>query len=120
MKTYIKSFALICTVLFTAQYVTAQSQNLKTTEIKVYGNCGMCKKTIEKAGNVKGISKTVWDTETTMATITIDSTKTSINEVLKKIAAVGYDSDKFRAPDSVYKKLHGCCQYDRPSKIENP
>lgn len=116
MKTFIKSALVACIALFTTNLSTAQTKNLQTVDVKVYGNCGMCKKTIEKAGNIKGISKTVWDTETAMAKITIDSTKTSVDEVLKKIAAVGYDSDKFRAPDTVYENLHGCCQYDRPAK----
>jgi copper chaperone CopZ len=116
MNTFIKSAVVICLALFTTNLSTAQTKNLKTVDIKVYGNCGMCKKTIEKAGNVKGISKTEWDTETAMAKITIDSTKTSIDAVLQRIAAVGYDSDTYRAPDEVYENLHGCCQYDRPSK----
>jgi Protein of unknown function (DUF3347) len=29
---------------------------------------------------------------------------------------VGYDSDNFLAPDAVYKKLHGCCKYERVKK----
>lgn len=73
-------------------------------------------KTIEKAANVKGKSNAVWDADLAMAKITIDSTKTNVDEVLKRIAAVGYDSENFRAPDSVYENLHGCCQYDRPAK----
>jgi copper chaperone CopZ len=118
MNTFIKSAVVLCITLFTTQLSTAQSKNLKTVDVKVYGNCGMCKKTIEKAGNVKGISKTEWNTETAMAKITIDSAKTSVDAVLKRIAAVGYDSDNFRAPDAVYENLHGCCQYDRPAKKE--
>ncbi len=118
MKTFIKSVVVIFIVLFTTHLCAAQSKNLKIIDAKVYGNCGMCKKTIENAGNVKGISKTEWDTETAMAKITIDSTKTSVDEVLQRIASVGYDSDKFRAPDAVYDNLHGCCQYDRPKKID--
>lgn len=116
MKTFIKSVVVVCIALFNTNLSTAQTKNLQTVAVKVYGNCGMCKKTIEKAGNIKGISKTVWDTETAMAKITIDSTKTNVDEVLKKIAAVGYDSEKYRAPDEVYENLHGCCQYDRPAK----
>jgi copper chaperone CopZ len=118
MNTFIKSVVVIFITLFTTQLSTAQSKNLKTVDVKVYGNCGMCKKTIEKAGNVKGTSKTEWNTETAMAKIAIDSTKTSVDAILQRIAAVGYDSDNFRAPDAVYENLHGCCQYDRPAKKE--
>ena len=116
MKTFIKSVIVVCIVLFTANISTAQTKNLQTVDVKVYGNCGMCKKTIENAGNVKDKSKAEWNAETAMAKITIDSTKTSIDDVLKRIAAVGYDSEKIRAEDEVYNNLHGCCQYDRPAK----
>jgi len=116
MKSFILSAFVVCIALFTTNISVAQTKNLKVVEVKVYGNCGMCKKNIEKAGNVKGKSNAEWDAETTMAKITIDSTKISIDDVLKKIAAVGYDSDKFRAEDEVYNNLHGCCQYDRPEK----
>lgn len=91
----------------------AQILNQKTVTQKVYGNCGMCKKTIEKAANVKGISKAEWDADLAMAKITIDSTKTSVDDVLKRIAAVGYESEKCRVPDDVYDKLQRCCRDDR-------
>jgi hypothetical protein len=31
----------------------AQIKNAKTESVKIYGNCGMCETTIEKAGNLK-------------------------------------------------------------------
>jgi hypothetical protein len=34
----------------------------------------------------------------------------------KRIALVGYDSDKFLAPDATYDALHECCQYERVEK----
>ncbi len=94
----------------------AQIKNSKTETLKVYGNCGMCKTTIEKAGTQKKLSKTVWNEETAMATITYDAKKTTADAILKKIALVGYDSDNFLAPDAVYENLHGCCQYERKAK----
>ncbi|MFN5439952.1 MAG: DUF3347 domain-containing protein [Bacteroidota bacterium] len=93
-----------------------QVKNAKTETVKIYGNCGMCETTIETAGNIKKIAKVDWDKDTKMATITYDSTKTNQDEILKRIALAGYDSDKFLAPDDVYSKLHGCCQYDRVNK----
>ena len=48
-----------------------------------------------------------------MAVITYDSTKTSVKEVLKRIADAGYDNQLFIAQDAAYSKLHACCQYDR-------
>jgi copper chaperone CopZ len=94
----------------------AQIKNSKTETLKVYGNCEMCKEKIEKAGAQKNVSKVLWSEETSMATITYDSKKTNADAILKKIALVGYDSDNFLAPDAVYKKLPGCCKYERVKK----
>lgn len=104
----------IMLVSFTSSY--AQIKNVTTEQFKIYGNCGMCEKTIEKAGNVKNIASVDWDKETKMATISFDNKKTNKDEILKRIALVGYDSDSFLAPDDVYNNLHGCCQYDRVAK----
>ena len=112
-----KSLSLFISValLFTAT-AQAQIKNAKTSTLKVYGNCGMCKTTIEKAGSKKKLYKTDWNEETKMATITYDSKKSSADEVMKSIALSGYDNVHYLAPDNVYSKLHGCCKYDRESK----
>lgn len=92
-------------------------KNATTETVKIYGNCGMCEKTIENAGSSKNTASVDWDKDTKMATLTFDAKKTSKDEILKKIALAGYDSDSFLAPDDVYNNLHGCCQYDREAKI---
>lgn len=101
----------ICCIFLQA---SAQIKNTVTDTVKIHGNCGMCKTKIEKAANQKNVSEAVWNEETGMAIISYDATKTNKDEILKKIAAVGYDSDSFRAPNTAYSKLPGCCQYDRP------
>jgi methionine salvage enolase-phosphatase E1 len=95
---------------------SAQIKNAKTETIKVYGNCGMCETTIEKAGSKSNLYKTDWNVDTKMASITYDSKKTSATAVMKSIALSGYDNDNFLAPDDAYNKLHECCKYDRESK----
>lgn len=94
----------------------AQIKNAKTETVKIYGNCGMCETTIEKAGNVKKTTNVDWNKDTKMATITYDAKKTNQDEILKRIALAGYDSDKFLAPADVYAKLPECCQYERVNK----
>ena len=114
----ITSIILIATtVLLSFASCNAQINNAKTETVLIYGNCGMCEKTIEKAGNLKKIAQVDWNEDTKMATLTYDFTKTNTDEILKKIALAGYDSDKYLAPDSVYNKLHGCCKYERTAKI---
>jgi len=94
----------------------AKVKNAKTEIVKIYGNCGMCKTTIETAGNVKNVAIVNWNKDTKMANLTYDSSLTNQNEILKRIALAGYDSDKFLAPDDAYSNLHECCQYDRVKK----
>jgi copper chaperone CopZ len=106
--------AALILLVFTA--CSAQIKNLTTETVHIQGNCGMCKATIEKAGNVKNISTVDWDRDTKMATLTYDAQKTNQNEILKRIALAGYDSDQFLAPDDVYSDLPACCQYERVNK----
>lgn len=81
----------------------------------VYGNCGMCKKTIEGSlTGVDGIKQGIWDMETDQMTVSFDPEVITLVAIKQLIAAVGYDSDTHRAKDEVYNSLPGCCQYDRP------
>jgi copper chaperone CopZ len=104
------------TVLLSGTACNAQIKNSKTETVKIYGNCGMCETTIEKAGSKKKVAKVDWNKDTKMATITYDATKTNQADILKRIALAGYDSDSFLAPDDVYAKLPECCQYERVKK----
>ena len=110
--------ALAATVVLTLISCAQQISNAQTESVKVYGNCGMCEKNIETAAFQKGVSKADWNVDTKMATITFDGSKTNADEVLRRIAAAGYDSDKYAAPDAVFAKLHTCCQYERPVNVE--
>ena len=114
-----KVIATMAAITLMFSLCAAQIKNSKTETVKIFGNCDMCKKTIEKAGNKKKIAKVVWDKNTHLATLTYDSKKTSQDEILKQIALAGYDNEKFFAPDDVYAKLHGCCQYERAKTASN-
>ncbi|MBK7407551.1 MAG: heavy-metal-associated domain-containing protein [Saprospirales bacterium] len=105
-------------VLILGFTTTASAEDIKET-FKVWGNCGMCKTTIETAvKKVDGVKTCKWDAETKMLTVKFDDQKTTLDDIKKSIAAVGYDTEEFRAPDDVYSKLHGCCQYDRPPSLD--
>lgn len=92
-------------------------KNAKVETVHIYGNCSICKSTIESAANVKDIVKVEWNKDTKMAVLTYDEKKTNQEEILKRIGLAGYDSDIFLAPDNVYAKLETCCQYDRTGKV---
>lgn len=108
---------IVITLFLSFTQSNAQIKNSKTETIKIYGNCGMCQTKIENAGSIKKTAKVNWNVDTKMATLTYDATKTNQDEILKQIVLAGYDSDKFLAPNDVYSKLPGCCQYDRVAKV---
>ena len=107
---------LLCATSIALTSCVAQIKNAKTETVKVYGNCSMCEKTIESAGNIKKVAAVDWNKDTKMASLTYDGTKTTQDEILKRIALAGYDSDKFLAPADVYNKLEKCCQYERVNR----
>jgi mercuric ion binding protein len=79
----------------------------------VRGNCGMCKKTIEKAVNaVDGVTKAVWDVDKKKIDVSFDDSKTDEMAIHHAIAASGYDTEKVSGDLNAYNNLPGCCQYD--------
>lgn len=101
---------------------------LQTNEVKqlanldisfgVRGNCGMCKKTIEKAVNaVDGVTKAVWDVDKKKIDVSFDDSKTDEMAIHHAIAASGYDTEKVSGDLNAYKNLPGCCQYDHEIAI---
>lgn len=105
---------VISTVLFSCGNA-AQKEGEATEVFTVYGNCGMCEKTIEGAlSGVDGVSSADWNKEDDQLSVIFKSDVISLDEIKQKVADVGYDSDSHRSKDEVYTKLPGCCQYDRP------
>jgi hypothetical protein len=87
--------------------------SVKTETVKVSGECGMCKTRIEKTVKAEGATTANWDEKTQMLTVEFDKNKTSIDALSKKLASVGHDTEKYKAPDEVYAKLPACCHYER-------
>ncbi len=113
----LKFWMIIISPILSFAACEAQIKNAKTENVKIFGNCGMCETTIEKAGNLKKVANVDWNKDNQMATITYDTTQTNQDEILKRIALSGYDSEKFLAPNDVYANLPGCCQYERATPI---
>lgn len=86
------------------------------TKIKVSGNCGMCKKHIEKAAKDAGATSASWDKVSKLLTISFDASKTNTDKIETSIAGAGYDTEHKQATEEAYKKLDECCQYDRRTK----
>jgi mercuric ion binding protein len=85
----------------------------QTEKFKVWGNCGMCKKTIEKSLRIEGVKKASWDVKSKEITVSFDAKKTDLKKIQQAICAAGYDNDGCKGNDEAYNKLHSCCKYER-------
>ena len=99
---------LICS--FTISFAQ-ENKDITTEKVHVSGNCGDCKKRIEKAAYVSGVKRAEWDVDSKILTVTYRPSKTSINKIETSIANIGYDAGDVKASDEAYKKLPKCCNY---------
>lgn len=107
MKKLLLIIALIVPALAFGMMATEKA------EFKVSGNCGMCKTRIEKAAKINGVTSAEWSADTKVLTLQYDPQKVKLDDVHKKIAAAGHDTEKTRATDAAYNRLHSCCKYER-------
>ncbi len=117
MKTLqlVLAMVIACIIFQTANAQSDKIQRtgaIKTVTIKVYGECSMCRKTIEKAAfTVAGIQSANWNENSKQLTLTYDIfKKAAVDNVQKKIAAAGYDTESYRADDATVQKLPDCCK----------
>ena len=116
MKT-LSLFAAIMFSIFSINTSTAQTAHralrAKTETIKVWGNCGMCKTTIEKTAKKAGAKTANWNEDSKELKVSYAINKTSSAKIQEAIAKSGYDTQDFTADNKAYDNLHGCCKYDR-------
>ena len=103
--------SFILAACIAAPLLLAQDTSPVEAKFKVYGNCGMCKKRIEKAVSINDVKFAKWDKSTKMLAVAYMPAKISLDSLQQRVAAVGHDTDRFKAPDSVYASLPGCCLY---------
>ncbi|RLJ31010.1 outer membrane receptor protein involved in Fe transport [Chryseobacterium sp. 7] len=114
MKLYISRLILGALFLFT-QFISAQA--LSKNQFKVKGNCEMCKTRIESAAKKAGAKTAIYSID--LQTLTFETDKASADDILKKVAEAGHDNEKFKASDTTYEGLPGCCHYDRDAQLSN-
>jgi copper chaperone CopZ len=116
-----KKLVLVMLMVLAGFTVQAQEKNKNAKhELEVKGNCGDCKKRIEKAAySVKGVKSAAWHEDHQDLHLVIDETKCSLDDVRKAVAASGYDTDTIKATTEAYNGLPGCCQYDREGTGSN-
>jgi mercuric ion binding protein len=90
---------------------TTTASTLTQTEFTVNGNCGMCKERIENALTIPGVKTASWSFESQSAKVIYNSAKVSEKAMQAAIAEAGHDTEKVKATDEAYGKLHACCNY---------
>lgn len=112
MKNSIFIFALL---FFFTSILPAQENSIEEAEFKVFGNCGQCKSRIEKSLKIKEVKYAKWNTKTKMLRVAYLSPAITIDSLQQRVAAVGHDTEKYKALDSVYSQLPEGCRYrDNP------
>lgn len=108
MKTLQIIFSFLLLSFATVSFAQTKSENFK-----VAGECGMCKKKIEKAAKAGGATYALWNTESKMLTVKYENSSTNKAKIEQAIADAGYDTPDVKATEEAYKKLDECCQYER-------
>jgi Cu(I)/Ag(I) efflux system membrane fusion protein len=91
---------------------TANQPAMEHTMFKVSGNCGMCKDRIETVAlELEGVRTADWDIDSKILHLMYDKNRVTLEEVHKRIALAGHDTELEKAPDEVYRNLPECCLY---------
>ncbi len=106
------TYLLILSFLFFLFSCTPSSPD-KVVTFKVWGNCDICKKTIETACFVNGVKEKDWNVDSKLITIKFDTTLTNLDMLQQLIAKSGYDNEGYFGDDYTYARLKACCQYER-------
>ncbi|MDZ7738056.1 MAG: ATPase [Bacteroidales bacterium] len=113
MKKQLLTLAAVFTIAASTAFgqCTTEKDNNK---FLVAGECGMCETRIETAAKeVEGVTAADWDKETKMLALSFNCANPDVKAVHKAVAAVGHDTEVFKAEDAVYEKLPACCKYKR-------
>jgi periplasmic mercuric ion binding protein len=108
MKNIIVVFALLISL---SSFLVSQENVVKEAQVKVSGNCSQCKTRIEKALKIKEVKSAKWNQKSKMLSVAYLSPAITLDSLEQRLAAVGHDTEKFKAADAVYNELPSCCLY---------
>lgn len=113
MMKLIRNLLLVCFAIMSFLSFSQKPQ-YERDSFKVLGNCDMCKTKIEKAAkSVDGVKTAKWNVVNGKMKVKFNAELTNSDKIQEAIAAIGYDTEKHKASDEVYNKLHYCCKYER-------
>ena len=117
-----KNLPIILTLFFALSFLgsnatISQQKKIVTDTLLVPGNCNICKERIENAALVKGVKKVEWNKYEQTLVVIYDESKTNLDIIQRSVADSGHDTPKFKAKETVYSKLPGCCKYRDKNSI---
>ncbi len=97
-----------------AAEIVLKKEDLVAQEVKVAGNCEMCKARIEKAvKSVAGVDTVDWDKDTKILAVNFDPEITNLLAIETAVSKAGHDTENTRAKTETYNNLPACCLYER-------
>lgn len=104
-------------LLFTSQFLAAQTDPIITTDIKTQIWCDHCQECDDCGRNIfmkvkknKGIKDVVVNDETNVISVKYDSRKVTLGEIEKSIASAGFKANNVDADPDAYESLDACCK----------
>lgn len=94
-------------------FIVSCKNTVVETQVHVWGSCELAKKKIDSAAKIDGVQKADWNMESRLLTLKFDSTKVSLDNILKNIAMAGFDNERYFADDYAYEQLPDNCKYER-------
>ncbi|MCB0760542.1 MAG: heavy-metal-associated domain-containing protein [Flavobacteriales bacterium] len=110
MKSFKYIFALTFALVASLSSI-AQDNKPVSVEFTVGGVCEMCEKRIEKAVDVPGVIYADYNLENHKLSLVYKPKKISEDQIHKLLNEAGHDTEKSKASDEQYAKIHSCCQY---------
>jgi copper chaperone CopZ len=118
MNSFKKTSILLIAIAFSVSlYANEKGKKVTTIEFKVSGVCEMCEKRIENAALIKGVKMADWDKEAQKIKVIYRPEVTDEQSIHQAIAKVGHDTEKVKATNEAYNKLHECCKYREGQKV---
>lgn len=98
--------------LIAAVLVSCKSSTIET-QVHVWGACDLAKTKIDSAAKLDGVEKADWNKDSRLLTLKFDTTKVSLDNILKSVAMAGFDNERYFADDYAYEQLPDNCKYER-------
>jgi len=100
-------------IFFLVLLIISCNNNVREIQVHVWGSCNLAKIKIDSAAKLDGVEIASWNQETKLLTLKYDSTKVTLDNILKNVSLAGFDNERYFGDDYEYEKLPDSCKYER-------